>query len=402
MDARLPDAIGRFKVLSLLGRGAMGVVYKARDPHLDRMIAIKVVRADLLTGPDRDTYLARFHDEARIAALCRHDNIVGVHEFGFAGGEPYLAMDYVDGIPINRAVSRGTRISLPEATHIALQILDALDSMHDAGVTHCDIKPANILLTRAARLKITDFGISRLIDMAPAGAPLMIGTPSYMSPEQCLGDKVDRRSDFFSLGAVLYELLTGERPFQGLAYTDTVFKLINQPHHALSALRPELPTEISTIIDLALAKKPEDRFADSGSFTAALGRVPMEDDKPAVLFARQDGRAFTVFDYASPATVPTHGGQDIETVRWTSPAPGLPAAADCPEAEQDVVSVEKIQDALADADMATEPARERRGRTTGMGPFFAVSCRKTGYWRQRMVHTLLSPFLGYRPQREED
>lgn len=392
VDARLPDRIGRFKILSLLGRGAMGVVYKAQDPLIERTVAIKVVRADLLAGAERDTYLARFHDEARIAALCHHNTIVGIHEFSHADREPYLVMDYVDGIPLSRAMPRGTQISLPEAVHIAAQILDALAAMHHAGVTHCDIKPANILLTRQARLKITDFGISRLAGAAPAGIPLLIGTPSYMSPEQCQGEPVDPRSDFFSLGVVLYELLTGERPFQGLAYTDTVFKLINQPHHALNALRPDLPAELGRLIDHALAKKAESRMASAADFATALGLLPPMPDLPPILFSMPAAGGFAQFAYPAPSTA-ADTAQESETVQW-APA----ASATLPD--------QVFAQATLPADIAPSgampPSRRRRPIIGKIGSSLGATWRAGSWLRRLNLGSLLPSFPGYRPQREED
>ncbi|WP_419729091.1 protein kinase domain-containing protein [Lichenicola sp.] len=273
-SAELPPRIGRFEIQSLLGRGAMGVVYRGHDPEIDRSVAIKLVRADLLDGDERDAYLERFRNEAKIAGRCMHANIVGIYDFALFEGNPYLVMEYIDGVGLNQAVARGTKLSMQEAVHIALQVLDALDYAHRFGIVHRDIKPANILLTRQARLKVTDFGISRLASTELTAAPLMIGTPSYMSPEQCTGDPIDSRSDLFSLGSILYELLAGERPFQGISYTETIFKLVNQPHQSLLELRPDLPLHLSEILDKALAKKPADRFADALEFAAALRSVP--------------------------------------------------------------------------------------------------------------------------------
>jgi eukaryotic-like serine/threonine-protein kinase len=389
VEARLPDSIGRFQVLSLLGRGAMGVVYKGHDPHISRAVAIKVIRADLLAGPDRETYLARFSDEAKIAGLCRHANIVGVHEFAFVGDQPYLVMEYIDGIPLNRAVARGTQLSVPEVAHIALQILAALDDAHASGIIHCDIKPANILLTRAARLKITDFGISRLTGSEPAGAPLMIGTPSYMSPEQCLGGAVDQRSDFFSLGAVLYELLTGERPFQGLAYTDTIFKLINQPHHPLAALRPDLPAEIGTIIDTALAKKPEERFPDVASFRAALRGVALEEDTAAVIFGMRDADGFGAFDYTTPLSGDDRG--DIDTVRLTTLPAGVEAAP-----------VMVFGASLYETSVSPNIRPMRKWPTSRKAKLFAIDLRNHMHWRMATVGGILMRLTGSWQQREED
>jgi serine/threonine protein kinase len=402
VEARLPDSIGRFQVLSLLGRGAMGVVYKGHDPHIGRAVAIKVIRTDLLAGPDRDTYLARFRDEARIIGLCGHPNIVGVHEFAFAGDQPYLVMEYIDGIPLNRAVARGTQLSMPEAAHIALHILDALNDAHASGIVHCDIKPANILLTRAARVKITDFGISRLAGTEPAGVPLMIGTPSYMSPEQCIGGAVDHRSDFFSLGAVLYELLTGERPFQGLAYTDTIFKLINQPHHPLTTLRPDLPVAVGALIDSAMAKKAEDRFPDVAHFTEALRAVPLEEDAPPILFGMRNLGGFALFDYATPTPLATGDRDEIDTVRLTTLPVGAPAEVDTPRPAAEIAPIMASALPLRETSVSSRAKRERNWLSTRRAKSAAAELRKSAHWRVSTIGGIVTRLTGSWQQREED
>lgn len=311
MTDDIPAHIGRFQIQSLLGRGAMGVVYRGHDPEIDRPVAIKLVRADLLDGDEREAYLERFRNEAKIAGRCMHANIVGIYDFAMFEGNPYLVMEYVDGVGLNGAVARGTRLSMREAVPIALQVLEALDYAHRFGIVHRDIKPANILLTRHARLKVTDFGISRFASNELTAIPLMIGTPSYMSPEQCAGDPIDQRSDLFSLGCILYELLAGERPFQGISYTETIFRLVNQPHAPLATLRPDLPSGLGEILDRALAKRPGQRFDDAAGFAAALRSVaPPATEAPAAVSGIRIPKVPGPPDAATPDASPDAAAPD--------------------------------------------------------------------------------------------
>jgi serine/threonine-protein kinase len=268
----IPTQLGRFQITGLLGKGSMGVVYKAHDPNIDRIVAIKLIRAELLGGEGRDRYLTRFRNEARAAGRCVHPNIIGLYDFALHEGRPYLVLEYVDGLDLRRSFPLGTPVDPAAVRQIALQVLDALEYAHGFGIIHRDVKPANILLTTDGRLKVTDFGIARFaVDETQTG--LMVGTPSYMSPEQCRGVDVDKRCDLFSLGCVLYELSCGERAFTGDSYAETLYRLINEPHIPLTERNPAFPPEMSAIIDRALAKHPDDRFASAKEMAAALRQL---------------------------------------------------------------------------------------------------------------------------------
>jgi eukaryotic-like serine/threonine-protein kinase len=269
MDDALPTTLGRFRIEALLGRGAMGIVYKAHDPHIERTVALKLIRADLLDGESRERYLARFRNEARVAGRCVHPNIIGLYDFALHEGNPYLVMEYVDGMDLGRAFPRGQATADGIIVQIALQVLDALGYAHAFGIIHRDIKPANILRTADGRLKVTDFGISRFAFDSTQSA-VMVGTPSYMSPEQCRGLPLDQRCDLFSLGCVLYELSSGERAFGGASYAETLYKLIHEPHVPLATRNPAVSQQLSEIVDRALAKQPEDRFETALDMATAL------------------------------------------------------------------------------------------------------------------------------------
>jgi eukaryotic-like serine/threonine-protein kinase len=200
MDATLPPHIGRYRVRRELGRGAMGMVYQAEDPDIGRTVAIKLVRADLLQGRDRDEFLVRFRHEARAAGRCTHPNIVALYDLAQHEGNPFLAMEYVNGIDLAQALRKRGRFTPEEAVATVTQVLDALGAAHAAGTVHRDVKPANILLQPNGHVKVTDFGISHLStsDLTQHGA--VLGTLTYMSPEQCCGEDIDFRSDLFSAG----------------------------------------------------------------------------------------------------------------------------------------------------------------------------------------------------------
>jgi serine/threonine-protein kinase len=263
-----PTTIGRYRIDAALGRGAMGVVYRAHDPEIDRPVAIKLVRADLLEGDERAAYVARFRREAQAAARCTHPNVVTIYDFATHAGNPFLAMEYVDGVSLARG--RGAALEPAEAVFLIGQVLDALTAAHAMGVVHRDIKPANILLVGGRTVKVTDFGISRFDSAELTQDGATIGTPSYMSPEQCRGGAVDARSDLFSTGAVLYELLCGVRPFPGRTITDVMQKVLHEDAVDPASLGIALPPALRAVLDRAMAKAPTDRFASATEMAAAL------------------------------------------------------------------------------------------------------------------------------------
>jgi serine/threonine-protein kinase len=248
----------------------MGVIYKADDPDIGRTVAIKLVRADLLEGEDRDRFLARFRHEARAAGRCMHPNIVALYDFAMHDGNPFLAMEYIDGVSLGIELKRIVRFAPAQAVAIVAQVLDALGAAHALGIVHRDVKPANILLLPSGQVKVTDFGISRIntSDLTQDGT--VIGTPAYMSPEQCRGDDVDARSDLFSLGSVLYELLSGTRAFTGRNSTDVTQRLLNVEPRDLTEFVPGVPMALAGALRRAMAKPREARYASAQVMADAL------------------------------------------------------------------------------------------------------------------------------------
>jgi serine/threonine protein kinase len=297
-----PQRIGRYGVEAVLGRGAMGVVYRAHDPAIDRVVAIKLIRADLLKGDEQHAFIARFQQEARAAGRCSHPNIVAVYDFALHEGNPFLALEWVDGTDLRTAFADRSLPPGQEVSAIACQILAALSAAHDLGIVHRDIKPANVMLTKSGQVKITDFGISQIQSAGFTQNGMILGTPSYMAPEQWRGGPIDGRSDLFSLGVVLYELLAGTRPFPGQLQTEVMQRILNEEPEDLRQVRPDIPAALASAIMRCLAKRPEARFARAADMmavlTASMLRPGQSDDDTVVGVgrtlpgpARRDGTA---------------------------------------------------------------------------------------------------------------
>jgi serine/threonine-protein kinase len=267
------DRLGKYEIRRVLGRGAMGVVYLGFDPFIERPVAIKTIRKDTLDPELAAQFLLRFKNEARAAGRLTHANIVGVYEYGEQGSVAYIVMEYVEGTGLREYLNRQTAFDFAQLVELMTQLLSALEFAHRCGVVHRDIKPSNLIVTDAGLLKVADFGVAR-VDMSNLTvAGMVIGTPSYMSPEQCSGNAVDVRSDLFSAGVVLYELLSGQRPFIG-SVEAIAYKICHEepaPPSQISGLR--LPKEVDGLVARALAKRPADRFPSARAFREALHEV---------------------------------------------------------------------------------------------------------------------------------
>jgi len=265
-DAALPGNFGRYRPLRVLGEGAAGTVYLAQDPVLDRQVTVKVIRTAGLDETMRRDFLERFAVEAKAAARCAHPGIVALHDYAESDGTPFIVMEYIDGPTLYRALHEPALRSGIDPIGVTLQILDALGAAHGHGITHRDIKPANLLMTRDGRVKIADFGIARLDRIVLTQYTAMVGTPSYMAPEQAGGQPIDHRADLFATGAILYEMLAGKPPFLGSNLPETLANLLG-PSPVATAL---LPPVLAPILARALAKAPEARFQSAAEFAAAL------------------------------------------------------------------------------------------------------------------------------------
>ncbi len=264
--------LGKYKVVEVIGKGAMGIVYKGYDPVLERHVALKTVRKELVDEKLAGQIIARFKNEALASGRLNHPAIVGIYEYGENKQLAYIAMEYVQGRGLRDFLARQERFGLQDVMTIMSRLLDALDYAHEHGVVHRDIKPQNIIMTPDGRLKLADFGIARIDRSNLTQVGSIMGTPAYMSPEQYAGQQVDRRSDIFSCGVVLYELLTGVKPFEGPTET-AGYKICHEPHRNPSEVNPQgVPEVFDAILSKALAKKPEDRYASAREFAAALAK----------------------------------------------------------------------------------------------------------------------------------
>ena len=259
----LPKSIGRYEVLEQIGRGSMGVVYKARDPRIGRVVALKCVSFSFPLGPgEEEDFLRRFYHEAQIAGRLSHNNIVTIYDVGekAAEGAAFIAMEYVTGNNLQELLAGGGRLPLSQIADLTSQAADALDYAHANGVVHRDIKPGNLVMTASGQLKILDFGIARMAAADVTRPGKFLGTPNYMSPEQVTGASVDGRADQFALGVTLFHLMTGERPFAGESITAITYQVVNVTPPPPSRLNPTLPPAVDPIVARALAKSPAERY----------------------------------------------------------------------------------------------------------------------------------------------
>lgn len=265
-----PAQLGRYVIQSEIGRGAMGVVYKALDSVLERPVAVKTVNITL-EREYADKYEQRFYQEAKSAGILNHPNIVTIHDVGKAGDVVFMAMEYIEGVELKTLIGEGRPLRLPQAVSIAAQVAEGLAFAHQRGVVHRDIKPANIMVVANGPVKITDFGIARMRgagDLTQTG--MLLGSPKYMSPEQVIGKRADHRSDIFSLGVILYEMLVGAAPFNGENVTALMYQIVNFVPPAPSTVNREVPELLDYIVAKSIAKPLEERYQDSAELARDL------------------------------------------------------------------------------------------------------------------------------------
>jgi serine/threonine-protein kinase len=281
-DAPLEERskVARYKVLSVLGRGSMGLVYKALDPKINRILAIKTIRfSDEFEEEVVYEIKNRFFREAEIAGQLSHPSIVTIFDVGEDGDLTYMAMEFLEGNDLTKFISKGSLLPFRKVLDVITSVADALDYAHKTDVIHRDIKPANIMLLRNGGVKVTDFGIAKAISSSRTKTGVILGTPNYMSPEQIMGQKIDSRSDIFSLGVLFYQLLVGRTPFQGESLSNLLYQITQLKHPAMQTFNPKIPAICDKIIDRALAKNPADRFQNAAEIAKYIKLLATKIDQ---------------------------------------------------------------------------------------------------------------------------
>ncbi len=278
------EKLGRYIIVEELGQGAMGVVYKAVDPLIDRTVAIKTINLDL-SRDELENFEKRFQREVQSAGKLNHPNIVTIYDVGRTEGVAYMAMEYLEGKELREILDSGVVLPIEKVVHIATQVCDGLAFAHENGIVHRDIKPANIMVMKNGMVKITDFGIAQVSSASRTMAGMVMGSPKYMSPEQVVGQAVDGRSDIFSLGVVLYEMLTGKTPFVGDNISAIMYQILNEEPIPPKAFNQNIPDSINYIILRTLAKHPDGRYQSAKELARDLRKyktleVPAPGEAP--------------------------------------------------------------------------------------------------------------------------
>jgi len=340
----LPKQIGRYDIIDLVGRGGMGVLYRGHDKALERDVAVKMMHLDF----SRDSSAReRFQREARAVARLQHRNIVTIHELGEVDGNPYIVMELLSGKDLDEVLKSDAPLPLGRKLDIVAQLCDALAYAHDQGIVHRDVKPGNVRLLEDGTVKILDFGIARFHTSSLTQSGTVMGTPSYMAPEQIMGQPVDGRADLFSAGVLLYELLAGHRPFVGDSPTAVAYQVMHSSARPLVEELPDLPDAINEIVTRALQKDPKDRYARAQEMASDLQTVRLMLDLPL----KPDGAE-----------------------RMATPNPDVVTQlfATMPRPATDAPGISNVKMRRSAADMAADAAPAGRAATAAFNPVYVL------------------------------
>ncbi len=357
-EHEMPKKLGRYEVVRELGKGAMGVVYEGKDPTIGRRVAIKTARRDVMEASGlADEMMERFLREGRAAGQLNHPNIITIYDAGEEEGMAWIAMEYLEGGDLRDEIENRRGLEIEQIAGIGADICEALAAAHEQGVIHRDIKPANIMIPDDAPLKVADFGIAHVSDSTLTQDGALIGTPHYMSPEQFMGQKLDGRSDLFSVANILYELLTGEKPFTGESVSTVMHHVLKTDPAPPAELNYTVPVALSQVVMKGLSKRSPDRYADGKAMAIALRESIKPEPDPAVLgltAADLEGTTVTQPAPAGDATV-------------VMPSTGAPQAADASSTGGAADTLPGKATATAEAD-ATVPGQAPPGTVTQAPP----------------------------------
>jgi serine/threonine protein kinase len=335
-----PWLLGRYEVVAELGKGAMGVVYRANDPMLNRVVAIKTINTEEAGREGMAEYEDRFYTEAKAAGGLNHPNVIIIYDIGKSGHLVYMAMEYIEGRELREMLVEGQPLPVLQAVEIAAQVGEGLAYAHQHQVVHRDIKPANIMITPEGRAKIADFGIARMRSSETrTQTGVILGSPKYISPEQVVGKRADHRSDIFSLGVILYQSLTGVTPFNGEGLSALMYQITNHDPVPPSAVNPQVPVMLDYIIAKVLAKAPEARYQSAADFANDLRECRLQIETGQQVTSA----VLTATRPIPPISLATVQSQDSDEIGHdseqhiatdSSPTKGISRAFDSQEATQ--------------------------------------------------------------------
>lgn len=407
------EKLGRYEIVAELGQGAMGTVYKARDPLLDRTVAIKTISLNL---PDDEVaeYEARFYQEAKAAGQLSHPNIVTIYDIGKSDQLAYMAMEFLEGQELRRILGSPSPIQIEKALDIGAQVADALDYAHDRQVVHRDIKPANVMVLKDGLIKITDFGIARMRNNEiKTMTGMILGSPKYMSPEQVSGKRADSRSDLFSLGVVIYEMLTGTSPFVADNIHGVMYQTLNFNPPTPKSLNPDLPEVVNYIVAKVLAKSIDDRYQSAedlandlrqarsdylsgttnSSLVSSMPGEPQPFTEPAAPLTRQKDKragATGITDQAANDE-PSKEDFDASTDETSNPMIRISSAFDSAEATDRLAAITGLEhefDELSDTQKAARLKALADAKRSGEHVPFSANAT----WGNRRATAFMSGF----------